>query len=91
MILGEGNEKMSKFKGNVINLDDIVVLYGVDILWLYEMFMGFLDVVIVWSEKGLDGFRRFLDCVWRFIIIDENLINKKIVDFNNYLFDKVYN
>ena len=42
----------------------------------YEMFMGPLDAAIAWSEKGLDGSRRFLDRVWRLIITDENSINK---------------
>ncbi|WHI89200.1 leucine--tRNA ligase [Staphylococcus epidermidis] len=91
MILGEGNEKMSKSKGNVINPDDIVASHGADTLRLYEMFMGPLDVAIAWSEKGLDGSRRFLDRVWRLIITDENSINEKIVDSNNHSLDKVYN
>ena len=43
MILGEGNEKMSKSKGNVVNPDDIVDSHGADTLRLYEMFMGPLD------------------------------------------------
>ena len=54
MILGEGNEKMSKSKGNVINPDDIVESHGADTLRLYEMFMGPLDASIAWSETGLD-------------------------------------
>jgi len=91
MILGEGNEKMSKSKGNVINPDDIVTSHGADTLRLYEMFMGPLDAAIAWSEKGLDGSRRFLDRVWRLIITDENSINKKIVDSNDHSLDKVYN
>ncbi len=44
MILGEGNVKMSKSKGNVINPDDIVHSHGADTLRLYEMFMGPLKV-----------------------------------------------
>ncbi|WP_381411856.1 leucine--tRNA ligase [Staphylococcus epidermidis] len=91
MILGEGNEKMSKSKGNVINPDDIVASHGADTLRLYEMFMGPLYAAIAWSEKGLDGSRRFLDRVWRLIITDENSINKKIVDSNDHSLDKVYN
>ncbi len=70
-------KKMSKSKGNVINPDDIVASHGADTLRLYEMFMGPLDAAIAWSEKGLDGSRRFLDRVWRLIITDENSINKK--------------
>lgn len=71
-------KKMSKSKGNVINPDDIVASHGADTLRLYEMFMGPLDAAIAWSEKGLDGSRRFLDRVWRLIITDENSINKKL-------------
>ena len=91
MILGEGNEKMSKSKGNVINPDDIVSSHGADTLRLYEMFMGPLDAAIAWSENGLDGSRRFLDRVWRLIVTDDGSINNKIVDSNNQSLDKVYN
>ena len=44
MILGENNEKMSKSRGNVVNPDDIVEMYGADTLRLYEMFMGPLSL-----------------------------------------------
>ena len=71
MILGEGNEKMSKSKGNVVNPDDIVESHGADTFRLYEMFMGPLDGSIAWTTNGLDGSRRFLDRIWR-LLIDEN-------------------
>ncbi len=80
MILGEGNEKMSKSKGNVVNPDDIVASHGADALRLYEMFMGPLDASIAWSTDGLDGARRFLDRVWRLYqtveIVDSNDLDK---------------
>ncbi len=91
MILGEGNEKMSKSKGNVINPDDIVQSHGADTLRLYEMFMGHLDAAIAWSEKGLDGSRRFLDRVWRLIVNEDGTLSSKIVTTNNKSLDKVYN
>src|SRR5699024_5318134 len=72
MILGEGNEKMSKSKGNVVNPADIVKSHGADTLRLYEMFMGPLDAAIAWSENGLDGSRRFLDRIWRLLVTEEN-------------------
>lgn len=91
MILGEGNEKMSKSKGNVINPDDIVYSHGADTLRLYEMFMGPLDASIAWSATGLDGSRRFLDRVWRLIINeDTGEIQDKIVDRETPELDKVY-
>jgi leucyl-tRNA synthetase len=78
MILGEGNEKMSKSKGNVVNPDDIVDSHGADTLRLYEMFMGPLDASIAWSTNGLDGSRRFLDRIWRLLVEENGELNPKI-------------
>ena len=83
MILGEGNEKMSKSKGNVVNPDDIISTHGADTLRLYEMFMGPLDADVAWSTTGLDGARRFLDRVWRLFITEEGVLSDKIVNSTN--------
>lgn len=91
MILGEGNEKMSKSKGNVVNPDDIVRSHGADTLRLYEMFMGPLDAAIAWSENGLDGSRRFLDRIWRLLVTEEGNITSKVVEVPTSSLDKVYN
>ena len=91
MILGEGNEKMSKSKGNVVNPDDIVLSHGADTLRLYEMFMGPLDAAIAWSENGLDGSRRFLDRIWRLLVSEEGNITSKVVEEPTSALDKVYN
>ncbi|HET7628919.1 MAG TPA: leucine--tRNA ligase [Bacillales bacterium] len=80
MILGEGNEKMSKSKGNVINPDEIVESHGADTLRLYEMFMGPLEAAIAWSETGLEGARRFLDRVWRLIVQNDDTVDPKVID-----------
>ena len=55
------------------------------------MFMGPLDAAIVWSEKGLDGSRRFLDRVWRLMVNEDGTLSSKIVTTNNKSLDKVYN
>lgn len=91
MVLGEGNEKMSKSKGNVVNPDDIVNSHGADTLRLYEMFMGPLDAAIAWSENGLDGSRRFLDRVWRLFINEDGSLTDKVVENNDTKLDKVFN
>lgn len=90
MILGEGNEKMSKSKGNVVNPDDIVTSHGADTLRLYEMFMGPLDASVAWSTNGLDGARRFLDRTWRLFMNDDGTLSEKIVEAENTALDKVY-
>jgi len=65
MILAEGGVKMSKSKGNVINPDEIIKLYGADTLRIYEMFMGPFDQSVAWSTDSIIGSRRFIEKVWR--------------------------
>src|SRR5699024_6868883 len=86
MILGEGHEKMSKSKGNVVNPDDIISSHGADTLRLYEMFMGPLDADVSWSTTGLDGSRRFLDRVWRLFINEDGNLSDKITEKSNETF-----
>lgn len=64
MILGEGGEKMSKSRGNVVNPNDIVAEYGADTMRLYIMFIGDFEKAAPWSPKAVKGCRRFLDRVW---------------------------
>ncbi len=78
MILGEDNQKMSKSRGNVVNPDDIVRDYGADTLRTYEMFIGAFDLSASWSEKGVQGCRRFLERVWKLqdILVDGDEYSK---------------
>ena len=64
MILGEGGEKMSKSRGNVINPDDIVAEYGADTFRLYEMFIGDFEKAAPWSSNSIKGCKRFCDRTW---------------------------
>ena len=70
MILGEGGEKMSKSRGNVVNPDDIVKAYGADTLRMYIMFIGDFEKAAAWSDNAVKGCKRFLDRVWN---LSENL------------------
>ncbi|MBN1271262.1 MAG: leucine--tRNA ligase [Candidatus Aminicenantes bacterium] len=70
MILGEGGEKMSKSRGNVVNPDDVIERYGADVFRCYEMFIGPFDQTANWDTKGIEGIHRFLLRVWR-LIVDE--------------------
>ena len=56
MILGEGNEKMSKSRGNVVNPNDIVAEYGADTLRLYIMFIGDFEKAAPWSSTAVKGY-----------------------------------
>ncbi len=64
MILGEGGEKMSKSRGNVVNPDDIIQAYGADTLRMYIMFIGDFEKAAAWSDNAVKGCKRFLDRVW---------------------------
>ena len=64
MILGEGGEKMSKSRGNVINPNDIVDEFGADTLRLYIMFIGDFEKSVPWSSTAVKGCKRFLDRIW---------------------------
>lgn len=91
MILGEGNEKMSKSKGNVVNPDEIISSHGADTLRLYEMFMGPLEASVAWSTNGLDGARRFLDRIWRLFVNEEDgAIAAKIQPSDDKTLEKSY-
>ena len=61
MILGEGGEKMSKSRGNVVNPNDIVAQYGADTMRLHIMFIGDFEKAVSWSNEAVKGAKRFLD------------------------------
>ena len=93
MILGENGEKMSKYRGNVVNPDDIVQEYGADTLRTYEMFIGAFDLAASWSEDGVKGCRRFLDRVWKLqdLMTDEEGYSKDLETKMHQTIKKVSN
>ncbi|HMO00915.1 MAG TPA: leucine--tRNA ligase [Miltoncostaeaceae bacterium] len=66
MIYRDG-AKMSKSKGNVVSPDEIVARLGADALRLYVLFMGPAADDIEWSDRAVDGQRRFIDRLWRLV------------------------
>ena len=80
MILGENGEKMSKFRGNVVNPDDVVNEFGADTLRLYEMFIGDFEKAAPWSNAGIKGCRRFIERYWNLqsILVDGEAIRPEM-------------
>ena len=79
MILGEGGEKMSKSRGNVVNPNDIVNQYGADTLRMHIMFIGDFEKAVSWSNEAVKGSKRFLDRCWNLMELakdDENYSTK---------------
>ncbi|MBR2894323.1 MAG: leucine--tRNA ligase [Oscillospiraceae bacterium] len=72
MILGEGGEKMSKSRGNVINPNDIIDEFGADTMRTYIMFIGDFEKAAAWSANAVKGCKRFLDRVWNLCEMEHN-------------------
>ncbi len=92
MVLGEGGEKMSKSRGNVINPDQVVNEYGADVFRIYEMFIGPFDQSAAWDTKGISGIDRFIKKVWRFVQEvepDDRPLNSKHRQILHYTIKKV--
>ncbi len=63
LILGPDGDKMSKSKGNVVDPNDVVDVYGADVLRVYVLFMGDYGSAAPWSESSVRGCKRFVDRV----------------------------
>jgi len=60
-------ERMSKSKGNGVDPDEMVEIYGADAARLFVLFAAPVDNELVWHESGIEGAVRFLQRVWRFV------------------------
>ena len=86
MILGSNGVKMSKSLGNVVNPDELVASHGADALRVYEMFMGPLEASLPWSDKGMDGARKWLERVYR-MITSEGMITDEPTGELDYVYN----
>ena len=80
LILGPDGDKMSKSKGNVVDPNDVVDVYGADVLRTYVLFMGDYEKASPWSENSVKGCKRFIDRTWNLqtMLNDETGYSKKL-------------
>ena len=64
LILGPDGDKMSKSKGNVVDPNEVVDVYGADVLRTYVLFMGDYALDCPWNDNAIKGVSRFLDKVY---------------------------
>ncbi len=64
LILGPDGVKMTKSRGNVIDPNEVVDVYGADVLRTYVLFMGDYEKAAPWSEASVKGCKRFIDRIW---------------------------
>jgi len=57
--------KMSKSKGNVVNPDEYIRLYGADALRIYLMFMGPFDQGGDFRDSAMEGMSRWVKRIWK--------------------------
>ena len=60
-------ERMSKSKGNGVDPDEMVEIYGADAARLFIMFAAPIENELVWNEAGIEGGLRFLQRLWRLV------------------------
>lgn len=65
MVLDENGEVMSKSKGNVVSPEEMIAVYGADVVRAAVLFMGPPDKEKLWNEDGLAGMYKFLNRLWR--------------------------
>ncbi len=80
LILGPDGVKMSKSRGNVIDPNEVVDVFGADVLRTYVLFMGDYEQAAPWSESSVKGCKRFVDRIWNLqeILVDGDEFSKEL-------------
>jgi leucyl-tRNA synthetase len=60
-------ERMSKSKGNGVDPDEMIEIYGADAARLFILFAAPIENELVWNESGIEGSVRFLQRVWKLV------------------------
>jgi leucyl-tRNA synthetase len=70
-IITKDGGKMSKSKGNVVNPNDYIKIFGTDTFRVYLMFMGDYLEGGDFRDEGARAMRSFLDRVWNHVFDEE--------------------
>jgi leucyl-tRNA synthetase len=82
MVLKDGI-KMSKSKGNIVDLKEMLDTYGADTVRLFTLFASPPDRDFEWNEQGVEGASRFLGRVRRLIYEFQHEFNHSDTDYKD--------
>jgi leucyl-tRNA synthetase len=88
-ILGPDGQRMSKSRGNVVDPDEQVRLYGADTVRSYLMFGYRWQIGGPWDPGNIQGSHRWLGRVWT-IFQEEGITGKDTVELDKKLRRKVH-
>ena len=81
MVLKDGS-KMSKSKGNTVNPQELIDLYGADTVRLFSMFASPPEQSLEWSNDGVKGSYKFLNKLWN---LSSKLAHQTVKNENSVL------
>lgn len=76
MVLKDG-AKMSKSKGNTVDPQELIDMYGADTVRLFSMFAAPPEQSLEWSETGVEGANKFLRKVFNYAQSNKEVLSKK--------------
>ncbi len=80
-------ERMSKSKGNGVDPDEMVEIYGADATRIFILFAAPVENELVWNETGIEGAVRFLQRIWRLVRKwREKISNQQVCEVDNIEF-----
>ncbi|MGC1434253.1 MAG: class I tRNA ligase family protein, partial [Terriglobales bacterium] len=69
----KGGAKMSKSLGNIVSPDEMIARYGADSARMYTLFATSPDRELDWLDEGVEGIRRTLARIYRFVARNANV------------------
>ena len=81
-VVGKDGTKMSKSRGNIVSIEDMVTQYGADTARMFILFATPPDRDMEWSDEGVAGIHRFLHRVWRTVHDSQSSPQNQTTDEN---------
>lgn len=89
MILNEDGKVMSSSKGTAVPVRPLVQRVGADVARVGVLFLGPPEKEGIWSERVVEGARRFLDRVYRIVTENLDIITENVPANDSILLRKI--